>query len=170
MAVVSFAPDLVIDALVTNLRAATGFRAPSEAGTDVPVFDGGYPSGGKNSQLVVIGSDGERGGVQRPFRFTSDWHDLDMTTDETGTVQCAVVVWGGEAKPTTFASQRATAVEILQNVDEALRASVSAASLGVAQLLWSKVDAGEMVQGVTDYGTETRLTFTYGYRALLQVT
>ena len=170
MAVVSFAADLVIDALVTNLRAATGFRAPSEAGSDVPVFDGGYPSGGKNARLVVIGSDGDRGSVQRPFRLTHDWRDLDMTTDESGVVTAAVVVWGGEAKPTTFASQRATAVGILQDVDEALRGSVSAASLGVAQLMWIKVDAAEMVQGVTDYGTETRLIFTLGYRAVLQVT
>lgn len=170
MEVTSFAADLVVDGLVAALRAASGFRSPLEEGTDVPVYDGAIVSSDSALSCVVVGSDGDVGGVQRPFRFTSEWHDMDFSTDETGQIQCAVVVWSGDANPDTFADQRALAVGVLQDVDEALRASVTAASLGVTRLLWSKVDSGELIQAATSRGIETRLPFTYGYRALLQVT
>jgi hypothetical protein len=169
MAVVSFAASDVITGLVTTLRAATGFRAPTTAGTDVPVFDGPIYGGGSNFSAVVIGADGLEDATQRPVRFTSEWHDMDLTTDEVGTIQCAVLVWSGDANADTIATQRAAALAILQDVDTAVRASNTAAALGVTQLLWSKIDSGEMFQTTAD-GTETRLTFTYSYRALLQVT
>lgn len=169
MAVSSFAANDVVTALVTALRAATGFRAPTEAGTDVAVFDGPIYGEGSNFSAVTIGADGLPEGNQRPFRLTSEWHDLDLTTDETGTIQCAIVVWSGDANPDTAADQRATAVGILQDVDEALRASNVAAALGVDRLLWSKIDSAEMFQTFAE-GTETRIAFTYSYRALLIVT
>ena len=169
MAVVSFAASDVVDGLVTTLRAATGFRAPTEAGTDVPVFNGPVFGAGSNFSAVTIGSDGTEDPTQRPFRFTSEWHDMDLTADEVGTVQCAVIVWAGDANADTAAEQRATAVGILQDVDEACRASNTSIALGVTTLLWSKIDAAECFQTFAD-GTETRLAFTYSYRALLQVT
>jgi len=170
MAVVSFAVDDVISGLVTALQAATGFRAPTEAGTDVPVYDGPVYGDGSNFSFVCIGADGSDNPQQRPARFTSDWHDMDLTTAEEGVIQCAVVVWAGDANPDTAADQRGTAVGILQDVDEAIRASNTAMALGVTTLLWSKIDAGEIFQEVNENGTETRITFTYSYRALLQVT
>ena len=169
MAVVSFAADDVIDGLVTTLRAATGFKAPTETGTDVPVFDGMEYGQGSNFSAVLIGDDGSGAANQRPFRFTSEWHDMDYTTDETGQIQCAVLVWSGDANSATQGTQRTTAVGILQDVDEAVRATNVTAALGVTQLLWSKIDAAEMFQDLDD-GWSTRLTFTYSYRALLQVT
>lgn len=169
MAVVSFAVDDVIDGLVSTIRAAASFRAPDEAGSTVPVFDGAVYGAGSNFSAVVIGSNGLEDATQRPFRFTSEWHDLDLTTDETGQVECAVLVWSGDANPDTPATQRATAVGLLQDIDAAVRASNTAIALGVTQLLWSKIDSGECFQ-TTENGTETRLTFTYSYRALLQVT
>lgn len=171
MTVVSFAADSVVTGLVDALRLTAGFCDPAaQDGTDVPVYDGAIVSDDRAHSCVVVGADGDTGGVQRPFRFTSEWHDLDMTTDEQGQIQCAVVVWSGDANADTYADQRSTAVEILQDVDQALRASISAAQLGVTSLLWSKVDAAELIQSATARGTETRLPFTYGYRALLQVT
>ena len=169
MAVVSFAADDVIDGLVTTLRAATGFRAPTEAGTDVPVFDGMEYGQGSNFSAVLIGDDGSGAPNQRPFRFTSEWHDLDYTVDEVGYIQCAVLVWSGDANASTQGTQRASAVTILKNVDTAVRATNVAAALGVTQLLWSKIDAAEMFQDLED-GWSTRLAFTYSYHALLQVT
>jgi len=133
------------------------------------VFDGPIYGSGSNFSAVTIGSDGSGDPNQRPFRFTSEWHDMDYTVDEVGFIQCAVIVWSGDANPDTPATQRASAVELLQLVDETCRASNAAAALSVGQLLWSKVDQGEMFQTVAD-GTETRLAFTYSYHALLQVT
>ena len=169
MAVTSFAASDVVDGLVTTLRAGTGFRAPTEAGTDVPVFNGPVFGAGSNFSAVTIGSDGTEDPTQRPFRFTSDWHDVDLTADEVGTVQCAVVVWAGDANASTAADQRATAVGILQDVDQIIRATVAASELGVTDLLWSKIDSAECIQTFAE-GTETRIPFTFGYRALLQVT
>lgn len=170
MAVVSFALNDAIDGLITTLQAATGFRAPTVAGSDIPVFDGAYPNGGSNFSCVVVGSDGDPNSVQRPGRLTSEWHDLDLTTDETGQIQCAIVVWSGDANPSTFGDQRSDALDILQDVDAAVRASNTAMALGVTQLLWSKIDSAELIQWVTEKGTVTRLPFTFSYRALLQVT
>lgn len=169
MSVVSFAVDDVVTGLVAALQAADGFRHPAVTGDDVPVYDGAIYGEGRNTRAVVIGSDGSEDQVQRPARFTSDWHDYDLTTDEAGTIQCAVVVWSGDSEPDTVATQRGQAVGILQDVDTAVRTSITAATLGVTQLLWSKIDAGEIVQITVD-GTETRLSFQFSYRALLQVT
>jgi len=170
MAVVSFAVDDAISGLVTVLRAGTGFRAPTEAGTDVPVYDGPAYGDGSNFTFVCIGADGSDNPVQRPFRLTSDWHDMDRTTDEIGTIQCGLVVWSGDANPDTPADQRGTAVGILQDIDQIIRASVAASDLGSDSLLWSKIDAAEAIQEVNENGTETRIPFTVSYRALLQVT
>lgn len=160
MTVTSFAVSDVIDALVTNLGAAL----------DVPVYDGVIVASDSNLDgCVVIGSDGSDG-AQRPFRLDHPWHDFELTTDENGQIQCVVVVWSGDANPDTFATQRGQALAILQDVDTELRTNISSSELGVSQLLWSKVDSADMVQMVMKDGTETRLPFTVGYRALLQVT
>lgn len=157
----------VVAGLVDALRAADGFRAPSAAGADVPVFDGAIVGGGSVTSSVVVGGDGEPDGVQRPVSFQSGWHDLGLTMDEQGSVQCSIVVWSGDANPDTFATQRSTAYTILADVDAAIRSSVTAAALGVNQLLWCHIASGDLIQGVTSKGARTNLQFTVAYQALL---
>ena len=170
MAVSSVAAGSVVSGLVTALRAATGFRAPTETGTDIVVFDGAIVGGGSFSSAVVIGGDGDPDGVQRPVRFQTGWHDLDLTMDETGSIQCAVVVWSGSADPTTFSDQRTSAFDILDDVDTAIRASNDSADLAVTALLWCHISGGELRQGIESAGTRSVLSFTVDYRANLQVT
>lgn len=169
MAVTSIAAGDVVAGIVTALRAATGFRAPTETGgSDIVVFDGAVESQSSNMQCVVVGSDGDPSSVQEPVRFQSEWHDMDLSMDEQGVIQCAIVVWSGDTD--AISSQRTTIFGILEDVDAALRASIDAANLTVAQLLWCHVSGGVLMQGVTNDGTESRLPFTINYRALLQVT
>lgn len=170
MAVTSVAAGSVVSGLVAALRAATGFRGPTETGADIVVFDGAVVGGGSFATAVVIGGNGDPEDVQRPVRFQTGWHDMDLTMDEQGTIQCAVIVWSGDANLDTFSDQRTSAFAILEDADQALRASVDAANLSVTQLLWLHVSGGELAQGISDRGTRTVLSFTIDYRAILQVT
>lgn len=162
----------VIDGLITTLRAADGFKDPLLAGTDVPVFDGLIVTGDRMFEALVVGGDGGgmAEGPQRPGRFQSAWGPTNMTLEERGTVQCAVVVWGGESDYGINATQRTRVVDLLAAVDVALRSSIAAAALGVTELLWCHIAGGEIVQMPTDAGTETRYPFTVDYSAYLTVT
>lgn len=170
MAVVSFAGGDVVTTLVSVLRAATGFRAPTETGSDIVVFDGPVVGGGSFPSSVVIGGSGEPEDVQRPVRFRSEWHDFDLTMDEQGTIECAVVVWSGEAHADVFADQRAAVFDILEDVDTAIRSGNTAAALAMSPLLWAHVSGGELRQASASGGTRSVLNFTIDYRAQLTVT
>jgi hypothetical protein len=170
MTVLSVAAGDVVTGLVTVARAATGFRAPTESGSDVPVFDGAIVSGSSVGTAVVIGGTGEPDGPQRPVRFQSGWHDLDLTLEERGTVQCSIVVWSGDANPDTFADQRAAAFAVLEDLDTALRSYTGSLDAGVTRVLWTVLSGGELLQGVTSKGTRTNLQFGIDYYAYLTVT
>lgn len=157
MTVTSFALDSVI----------TGLAAALDTALDVPVYDGAIVAGDSNFTCVVIGSNGDPRSSQQTASFTHTWHDFEMTTDEVGQIQCAVAVWGGDSDADVFARQRAIAVGVLQEIDQTVRASITASQLGVDELLWSKIDSGQLIAEPAANGTMTRLPFVYGYSALL---
>lgn len=166
MAVTAHAAPSVVNALVTVLRAATGFKAPTETGSDVPVFNGTVVGGGSMTSAVIVGGDGSDG-VQRPVRFTSEWHDLNRTLLESGQVQCVAVVWSGDANPDVYSDQRGTAFATLTAVDGAIRGLPASTALSVAQVEWCRISSGECIQYPFNKGTRTDLQFTVDYQAVL---
>lgn len=168
MAVVAHAAPSVVNALVTVLRAASGFKAPTESGGDVPVFSGTVVGGGSMASAVIIGGDGAPGeDIQRPVEWASDWHDLNRTLLEQGQVQCAAVVWSGDANVDVYADQLTAAFAVLNAVDTAIRGVPAATALGVAQVQWCRTSGGQVIQHPFNKGTRTALQFTIDYEAVL---
>jgi hypothetical protein len=83
----------VVDALVTGLRAETGYSAPG--GTGIPVFDGPTPTGDVPQQYIVVGS---RGDDTTAGSIETDWHAFGARADrdETGEVYLYAAAWSGD--------------------------------------------------------------------------
>lgn len=150
----------VAEAIVTTLRAATGFKAPTESGTDVPVFDGPPVTQAQLLRFVAIGWDGDRDNVAGGFE--GDWSGFGAGSarEETGRVVCFLIVGAGDAD---FTDLRTTAKGIMGDVSDAIRATPALGLSPVVQ--WAHVTAGQWSQGVTAKGGFVKVTFTVEYLA-----
>lgn len=163
--------DAVLAALVAQLQAATGLRAPTDpAGDGIPVYDGPAPTLDSTpvQQFVAIGWDGDTETSSVGASTQQDWHDFGGTPgparDETGQISCCILAAPDGIDDTDLPALRAAAVATLGLVETAIRADVS---LGLANLLWCHITANQLIQEQNIDGALVNLQFVVTYRALI---
>ncbi len=171
MARITYA-DLVIDALVTALRAEDGYRAPNERASGTTVYDSLEFSGDHPDSFVIVGYGGQDiwSSDDDPGEFTRG--DVSVraiaTTSpkaEEASIDCLAVYQTGGAD---VAAARRAAIAIGTDVDTVLRSDpkLSIGSTSSGQLLWTQVTGWQLrtyMQG-SNLVAELRFTLTYHAR------
>lgn len=167
--------DTFTDALVTALRATTGFRSPTDAddGSGITVFDGPEVLEREDSirTYVVIGYGGELDLESGQPSDDSSSGDVSFRAiartypkEEKSDVECLVVYWTGDtgvAACRSAARAAADAVETVVREDPTIGIAVQADG---AQLHWSLVTKWSM-RTYLNAGTVTEIRFTLSYYA-----
>lgn len=159
MAVPQF--DAVIDGLVATLRAAAGLGAPG-TGSGVPVYDGPVPTDAPVQRFVAVGWDGNDDTESEALAWDHEFAAMGVPVvqDETGVVDCALIVEDGS---NDYAALRSTAATVLGYVSDAVAA---APALGAAPTVWgAHLVTGRLVQGVSPRGAFVRVSFQVAYSA-----
>lgn len=154
--------DAVLDALVAQLRAASGFADPESGLTGVPVYDGPVPTGAKVNLFVAIGWDGIDGGDSEAASWESEPGSLGPASDrrETGYVTGVCIAQDGSDK---FGPLRSTVASTIGLIDASIR---STPALGLAPVvLWGELNRGSVAQGVGRRGAYVKADFTVTYYA-----
>jgi hypothetical protein len=165
----------VVDALVTQMRSQTGFRAPTSPGTtglEVPVFDGTEVALGleADDRYLVIGwsgdpdnaqDAGESGQVPGPMANV-------RPKDETGTVECMAVcqVMDASIAAGTVKATRDAAFAVIASVEALCRGAVPGPTLAVPNLQWAFVGGCKPRQFLNE-GCVIQVPFTVTYYARL---
>lgn len=143
----------VVDALLTLMRATTGYRDPSAAVSAalVPVFDGPTIgiSGDHATRWLSIGWSGD---PESPEDAASAEQNVatggNNTRDEVGTIRCRAAAQGGETDPTPLSALRLQVGAIVGDVELLLRNNPT---LGItAPRMFARIgEIGAMRQSVT---------------------
>lgn len=150
----------VAGGLVATLQAATGFRAPTEAGSDVPVYDGPPTPKGQLLQFVSVGWAGDSESAAGTFTGDHVGFGIGSNREETGSIDCVLLVGSGDS---SFVTIRATAASILGDVSDAIRATPA---LGLGTVVqWAHITNGSWSQGLAAKGAFVKVTFTVEYLA-----
>jgi hypothetical protein len=148
-----------LDAVVTTLQAAEGFRAPDDQTTEgTPVFDGPVVTGEDPELYVVIGATelSDEDTDETGFSVESEWRTVPVQSGHRGeqvTVPCAVVRWAGSG---SWSNMRGDVDDVMDSFATAL---ISVAQVGLAGLTYLNVENLELRQVPDDDGLECRLTF-----------
>ena len=152
----------VVTALVSGLRAETGYGAPSTAGI-IPVFDGPAPTGLSVPKFIVVGDDGDGNAGEE----SADWHTLGPTAEREveGTVNVLCVAWGGTDDALAgAAAKRAEAAALLATVEKVAH---EMSTLTSSTLVGCRLDGGVWRQESTEAGPVCSVTARVFYRTLL---
>lgn len=159
----------VVDALVTQLRATTGFRSPLGTTGDIPVFDG-TEVWTKSEEIVsfaVIGWPGDPNSPVDPGSFTQTPGPMSTNRprDESGTVECFAVCQLGDADvgAGSVKAARDGAFAVVDAVQALCRGVSPGPTLGT-QILWAFVTTGRPSQ-LMNQGAYCALPFTVTYQA-----
>jgi hypothetical protein len=168
--------DLVIDAVLSTLRALPTYRAPTDTGSTelTTVYDGPevlhYTDNGRS--FLVVGYGGED--VWDPGESSDDATRGDVSVraiattspkEEEASIDCLAVYKSGDFDVST---SRAAVVAIGSDVDTALRAApkVGIGSSATGQLLWTQVTEWSLRSYLRGglFVAELRFTLTYHAR------
>jgi hypothetical protein len=163
----------VVDGLLAVMRARSGYRAPSTASDDIPVFDGPQVAAleENTTRFLVIGWAGDVPGDRDSGTAGQQLIALassNRPTEENGTVSCLAVAQIGDQDPATV---RAQALAIIGDVDTALRGQPAGPTLGIdpgtgnGQLLWALVGDQARVTQYSAGGSVCEIEFSVVYKA-----
>lgn len=156
----------VIDALVTLLRAETGFRAPDTESDDIPVYDGPEASEGDmhtEPRLVIVG--------YSPAGGAATFEQVGVTMaagtrprDETGTVYFSLIVNNGD----TVAAARAAVLEMCAPLETLVRTNPDLGLGSASGFRWiSSPTAADLSQTAHPNGCTAQIDLSLTYTARL---
>ena len=157
--------DDVINALLSLLRAETGYRAPSTEGTGVPVFDGPEVAGDRftEPQLIIVG-DSPAGGAATFEQVGVTMAATTRPRDETGTVYVSAIANDGN----TPAEARASALALVATVETLVRTNPDLGLGSGSGFRWvGSPTSVDLTQTAHPNGFTAQLDFSLTYMARL---
>lgn len=162
---------VVVDALVTGMRATSGYRAPTTASASIPVYDGQelMVTAEVPVSWLVIGWSGDPDSPDQQGQAGQAAAAMATTRprEELGEISCQAVCQGGRGDLSGSAKgARDGAFAVLADVERFLRADPTLGiPIGAAgQVLWAQITSLTPTQ-FSDGGHVCAVAFAVSYRA-----
>lgn len=154
----------VVDALVETMRSTSGFRAPSAAGSGIPVYDSVEVDGQEERPIgtyLVVAYPGDVDSPTEGGRSTQTPGPMGTTRpmDEDGSVELVAVVQTGDHDGVS--AVRAAAVAVMAAVESALRSDPTLGGV----VYWCLPEGGSSFKQYLADGIVVEVAFAVNYYA-----